>query len=61
MPPKKVVEEERLGPWALGKFSSRSVRSVAAMTGWHARAQRGVKNPSTCMVACEGECGGVYL
>jgi len=23
MPPKKVVEEERLGPWALGKFSSR--------------------------------------
>merc|ERR1712100_366768 len=23
MPPKKVVEEERLGPWCLGKFSSR--------------------------------------
>ena len=21
MPPKKVVEEERLGPWCLGKFS----------------------------------------
>ena len=22
MPPKKVVEEEKLGPWALGRFSS---------------------------------------
>ena len=22
MPPKKVVEEEKLGPWSLGRFSS---------------------------------------
>ena len=29
MPPKKVVEEEKLGPWALGRFSSNlKVRSL---------------------------------
>lgn len=42
MPPKKVVEEEKRGPWALGRFSSnlkvRSSRVAEDLSGLPARA-----------------------
>eukprot|EP00281_Chroomonas_sp_CCMP1168_P033013 CAMPEP_0206240152 /NCGR_PEP_ID=MMETSP0047_2-20121206/15783_1 /ASSEMBLY_ACC=CAM_ASM_000192 /TAXON_ID=195065 /ORGANISM="Chroomonas mesostigmatica_cf, Strain CCMP1168" /LENGTH=400 /DNA_ID=CAMNT_0053664909 /DNA_START=6 /DNA_END=1208 /DNA_ORIENTATION=+ len=31
MPPKKVVEEEKLGPWALGRFSNRLKVGIVGM------------------------------
>jgi hypothetical protein len=35
MPPKKVVEEEVLGPWSLGRFSSNLKVRARALQRWN--------------------------
>tara|TARA_B100001778_G_C18298145_1_gene498549 strand:+ start:243 stop:461 length:219 start_codon:yes stop_codon:yes gene_type:complete len=52
MPPKKVVEEEKLGPWALGRFSSNlKVRRKPPSASFITIARAQVTQIASCFLA----------